>query len=171
MIVIVNGSLGVGKTSVATALHWRFARSVNLDGDALGDVNPFEIYDTHRVTHLYQTLALLIHFHQQHGYHDFVINYVFESAESLEELLTLLRPLETVIHTIWLTCDPQIQAERIRTRQNEHMDWELQRAAELRQIQASAAQQGFIGIQIDTTALGVAAVADAIWNRLADERR
>ena len=43
MIIIINGSLGVGKSSVAEAIHYKFDKSVNLDGDAIGDVNPFEI--------------------------------------------------------------------------------------------------------------------------------
>ena len=86
MIIIINGALGVGKSSVAQALHWKCSRSVNLDGDAIGDVNPFEIYDDARIEHLYRTLALLISFHRQHGYHEFIINYVFESATSLQQL-------------------------------------------------------------------------------------
>jgi broad-specificity NMP kinase len=90
MIIIINGSLGVGKTSVAEQIHWKFDNSVHLDGDAIGDVHPFEIYDDARISHLYRTLELLVGFHQKYGYSDFVINYVFESPESLQELLNLL---------------------------------------------------------------------------------
>jgi deoxyadenosine/deoxycytidine kinase len=43
MIIIINGSLGVGKSSVAEQLHWKFDKSVNLDGDSIGNVHPFEI--------------------------------------------------------------------------------------------------------------------------------
>src|SRR5512133_2808986 len=44
MIVIINGPLGVGKTSISWALLERFERAVMLDGDYLGAVQPFEIY-------------------------------------------------------------------------------------------------------------------------------
>lgn len=163
MIIIINGSLGVGKTSVADCLHYKFDRSVHLDGDAVGDVHPFEIYDDARIDHLYRTLALLVSFHQQHGYHDFVINYIFESPESLQDLLDLLHPLDPAIHTYWLTCDVDEQAQRIRRRSRQGLAWELDRFVELQKIQFRAAQRGFIGKRVDTTGLTAAEAADAVW--------
>jgi len=65
MIIIINGSLGVGKSSVADQLHYMFNRSVHLDGDHIGDVHPFKIYDETRINHLYLTMELLIGFHQK----------------------------------------------------------------------------------------------------------
>jgi chloramphenicol 3-O-phosphotransferase len=163
MIIIINGSLGVGKSSVSEELHQKFDKSVHLDGDYIGDVNPFEIYDPARISHLYRTLELLVGFHQKNGYHNFVINYVFESPESLQELLDLLRPLDDDIHTYWLTCEREEQARRIQKRQRDGLSWELDRFIELQQIQARAAQQGFIGKEIDTTQLTAVEVAEAIW--------
>jgi chloramphenicol 3-O-phosphotransferase len=163
VIIIINGSLGVGKSSVADQLHYKFDKSVHLDGDYLGDVHPFEIYDDARISHLYRTLELLIGFHQKNGYCNFVINYVFESSESLQELLNLLRPLDSSIHTYWLTCDEKEQAKRIRNRKREKFGWELNRFVELQQIQAKAAQQGFIGKKVDSTKLTSKEVAEEIW--------
>lgn len=163
MIIIINGSLGVGKSSVAEALHYKFDKSVHLDGDQVGDVHPFEIYDAARIDHLYRTLELLVGFHQKNGYHNFVINYVFESPGSLQDLLELLLPLDASIHTYWLTCNEQEQARRIRSRQRQELDWELTRFVELQRIQTRAAQQGFIGKEVDTTGLTTAEVAQKIW--------
>ena len=164
MIIIINGSLGVGKSSVAEELHWKFEKSIYLGGDSIGSVHPYEIYDEARIDHLYRTLALLIGFHQTYGYHNFVINYVFESASSLQDLLGLLRPLDPSIHVYWLTCDEKEQEKRIRARRRAELDWELKRFVELRRIQAEAARQGFIGIEVDTTGLSSAEVAGVIWN-------
>lgn len=163
MIIIVNGSLGVGKSSVAEELHYKFDKSVHLDGDTIGDVHPFEIYDEARINHLYRTLELLIGFHQKNGYHNFVINYVFESPQSLQELLSLLRPLDPSIHTYWLTCDEKEQARRIQKRGREELQWELNRFVELQRIQRLAAHQGFIGQEVDTTRLTPKEAADEIW--------
>ncbi len=163
MIIIVNGSLGVGKSSVAEELHYKFDKSVHLDGDTIGDVHPFEIYDEARINHLYRTLELLIGFHQKNGYHNFVINYVFESPQSLQELLSLLRPLDPSIHTYWLTCDEKEQARRIQKRGREELQWELNRFVELQRIQMQAAHQGFIGQEVDTTRLTPKEAADEIW--------
>jgi len=163
MIIIINGSLGVGKSSVAEQLHWKFDKSVHLDGDYIGDVHPFEIYDDARISHLYRTFELLISFHQKNGYHNFVINYVFESPESLQELLNLLRPLDASIYTYWLICNEEEQAKRIQGRQRDAMEWELSRFVELQRIQAKAALQGFIGKEVDTTDLTSAEAGVEIW--------
>jgi len=163
MIIIINGSLGVGKSSVADQLHYKFEKSVHLDGDYIADVHPFQIYDEARISHLYRTLELLIGFHQKNGYHNFVINYVFESPESLQELLDLLNPLDPSILTYWLTCQEDEQAKRIQNRRRDALDWELSRFVELQRIQVKAAQRGFIGKEIDTTHLTSAEVAEEIW--------
>jgi len=166
MIIIINGSLGVGKSSVSEELHWKFDKSVYLDGDHIGYVHPFEIYDDARIDHLYRTLALLIGFHQENGYPNFVINYVFESADALKDLTDRLHSLDPVVYTYWLTCEEQEQARRIQGRQRDQLDWEMRRFLELRQIQAAAAQKGFIGVEVDTTGLTSAAVAEEIWRAI-----
>lgn len=166
MIIIINGSLGVGKTSVADEIHWKFERSIHLDGDAIGNVHPFEIYDRARIDHLYRTLELLVGFHQKNGYHNIVINYVFESPDSLQELLDRLLPLDPSIHTYWLTCSEKEQANRIRARHRDSLDWELARFVELQRIQARAAQAGFIGLEVDTTDLTSVEVAEKIWRNI-----
>ena len=163
MIIIINGSLGVGKSSVAEQLHYKFDRSVHLDGDCIGDVQPFKIYDEARLNHLYRTMELLLGFHQKNGYQNFVINYVFETPESLQELLDLLRPLDPSIHCFWLTCDEEEQAKRIRNRSREDLQWELGRFVELRRIQKEASQCGFIGKEVDTTKLSSEEAAQTIW--------
>ena len=163
MIIIINGSLGVGKSSVAEQLHYKFDKSVHLDGDAIGDVQPFKIYDEARLNHLYRTMELLIGFHQKNGYSNFVINYVFESPESLQELVEFLRPLDSSIHCYWLTCDEEEHAKRIRNRRREDLQWELSRFVQLRQIQNEAAEHGFLGKQVDTTRLTAEQAAKTIW--------
>ena len=163
MIIIINGSLGVGKSSVAEELYLKFDKSVNLEADCIGNVHPFEIYDAARIDHLYRTLELLVGFHQKNGYSNFVINYVFESPDSLQDLLERLRPLDPAIHTYWLTCDEQEQSRRIRARPSSTLEWELDRFVELQRIQARAARIGFVGIELDTSGLTPAEVAEKIW--------
>ena len=170
MILIINGSVGVGKTSTAEALHRKFEKSVNLDGDYIGFVHPFEIYDDTRIDRLYRTLALLVRFYQGEGYQNFVINYVFEAPESLQALLDLLSALDPDIHTFWLTCAPEEQRRRILARSSDDHDWELQRFPELNAIQQAAAARGFIGRQVDTTGKTPAEVVDSIWSQLSKNK-
>lgn len=168
MIIIINGPLGIGKTTVAWALNARMGPSVMLDGDFIGAVEPFEIYDEARIAYLYKTLAQLVAYHQREGgYRNFVINYVFETPESLADLLALLRPLDDAIHVFRLTCAPEEMERRIRERGRADYEgqpsWELERCHELAAIQEAAAQRGFLGSVVDASALDVEQTAAAIW--------
>ena len=170
MILIINGPLGVGKTSVAEALLYRFPRSVMLDGDAIGRVHPFEIYDPNRTDYLYRTLAMLLDWHQREGdYEHFVINYVFEKPESLARLLAQLHPLDPVIRVFRLRASPETLRARIRKRGGEddaYLAWELQRGPELLRIQDAHGPGDALGEIVETDGLSVAEVAEAIWARV-----
>ncbi|MDX9955380.1 MAG: hypothetical protein RBT75_14855 [Anaerolineae bacterium] len=171
MILVINGPLGIGKTSVAWALNERLQPSVMLDGDYIGAVAPFEIYDAARVAYLYRTLAHLVAYHQREGgYRNFVLNYVFETPESLAELVALLKPLDASTHGFRLRCGVEEMERRIslrgRTGSEGEVAWELARCRELAAIQDAAAQQGFLGTVVDTTTLDVKQTADAIVQTL-----
>jgi GrpB-like predicted nucleotidyltransferase (UPF0157 family)/predicted kinase len=168
MIVIINGPCGIGKTSVAWELIGHFDRAVMLDGDYIGAVHPFEIYDDARVAYLYQTLSHLVAYHIELGhYHNFVINYVFETPESLAELRHLLARWDDEIYAFRLTASDQAIEARIRQReQDPNAGWYLQRYRELITIQNQAATQGDMGFVIDTTGHNAAQVAGLIWQNL-----
>ncbi|MFK7801413.1 MAG: hypothetical protein AB8G95_07270 [Anaerolineae bacterium] len=165
MIVIINGSVGVGKSSTSWQLAARFEKSFMLDGDFIGAVHPFEIYDQDRVAYLYKTLAHLIEFHQSNGYTDFVINYVFEEPSQLTRLTDRLGELDKNIHAFWLTCDEAIQTQRVIERKPDH-DWDLKRFIELNKIQRASSLIGFIGREVDTTHLSIGEAADKIWTMI-----
>lgn len=167
MIIIINGSIGVGKTSVSWALNQQVDQSVMLDGDFIGAVNPFEIYDKKRTAYLYRTFAHLIHFHLQNGYRDFIINYVFEQEEELQALLDTLAALGQNIHSFWLNCTLKEQQGRIRKRNNDQMQWELERAVELSGILHAASQTGFIGRNVETTDKNCVQIAAEILSLIA----
>ena len=171
MIIIINGPCGIGKSTTGEYVTWHFDRAVFLDGDYIGAVHPFEIYDDVRIEHLYQTLRHLIAFHIERGdYHNFVIPYVFESPESLARLRTLLADLDDEIYTFRLVCDPQVLEQRLRdsARSPDDIVWHIDRAAELIRIQGAAARNGDLGYVMDTTARTPAEVAEEIWGWVHD---
>ncbi len=170
MIIIINGPLGIGKTELSWALLEFFERGVMLDGDYLGAVHPFEIYNADRIEYLYQTLTLLVAHHRAHGYLNFVINYVFEEAQSLSRLRNLLAGLDEVIYVFRLVCDPLEAERRIRQRglsaglDAESLAWEIARAKELADIQQAAALRGDLGYPIDTSSLSIQQTVQSIWD-------
>jgi len=168
MIVIINGPCGIGKTSVAWELIGAFDRAVMLDGDYIGAVHPFEIYDKSRVVYLYQTLRHLVAFHSEQGnYHNFVIPYVFERPESLARLKAMLSEFDDAIYTFRLLASDDEIERRICARESDP-DWHLARYKALVEIQEQAAARGDIGYPIDTTGLSVEEVAALIWKHVQD---
>ncbi len=166
MIIIINGPCGIGKTSVSWELQTRFERSVMLDGDYIGAVHPFEIYNDARAFYLYRTLRHLIEFHvAEGGYEHFVINYVFESPASLRQLREMLAPLGPS-YAFRLTAEDAAIERRIRQRGGEDAAWHLERYKELQAILSAAARRGDVGFPIDTTSLSVVEVADRMWQRI-----
>lgn len=168
MIVMITGPCGIGKTSVSEALVTHFDRAVMLDGDYIGAVHPFEIYNDARIDYLYRTLQVLVAFHIQEGYyHNFVLNYVFESPESLADLRGRLAVYDHEIYVYRLTAADAAIEERILNREGvdgEDVAWYLNRYRELVSIQENAARQGDMGVEIETTGQSAAQVAERIWN-------
>lgn len=171
MIVIINGPLGVGKTETSDALLKFFERGVMLDGDYLGAVTPFDLYDPKRVEYLYQTMSHVIAFHKDHGYPDFVINYVFETPASLKRLKDLLAQSDDRIYSFRLACELDEIERRIRTRSQdpERLGWEVLRAAQLVEILEKGARQGDLGYPIESSHLSAAETAQLIWDTIHEE--
>jgi len=168
VIVIINGPLGVGKTEVSWQLLTRFERAVMLDGDYIGAVHPFRIYDEQRIEYLYQTMHHLAAWHSAHGYHDLIVNYVFETPESLAQLRQLLSDLGEEIHVFRLTCTEEQAARRLagRTPDPQRLETEISRFRELSAIQSAAAMRGDLGFEIDTSELSAEAAAEVIWRNI-----
>ncbi|MBX2812321.1 MAG: hypothetical protein KTR25_10950 [Myxococcales bacterium] len=169
MIVIINGPCGIGKSSTSWALNELFERSVMLDGDFIGAVHPFEIYDDQRITYLYRTLAHLIRFHRHEGgYTHFVINYVFESADSLAELKAEVGAIDPEVYAFRLIAEDAAVELRIRGRErdSDEVARQLNRYRELVAIQNEGAQCGDLGTIVDTTGVTVQEVAQRIKHSL-----
>ena len=172
MIVIINGPLGIGKTQTSWELLAMFPRAAMLDGDYIGAVQPFEIYDDQRVDYLYETITHMAHYHQQHGYPNIVVNYVFETPESLADLRGRLCAIDDVTYAYRLTCSDEEMERRIRVRFSglthdpDSLAWELQRFRQLIQIQEINARRGDLGYVIDTTSKTARQVAQAIYDNI-----
>jgi len=90
MIILLNGPLGIGKSTLAEALTERIDGCVMLDGDALVAVHPAP---RDELEHLHATLALLVAHHRQFGYRHFVIDHLWTAPEEIEALRGRLRTI------------------------------------------------------------------------------
>jgi GrpB-like predicted nucleotidyltransferase (UPF0157 family) len=171
MIIIINGPLGVGKTETSWKLIEHFDRAIMLDGDYVVAAHPSELHSDARVDYLYQTIAHNVEWHVAHGYHNFVVNYVFEKPESLAKLRQLLSAYDDVTYAFRLTCTVDEFERRIHTRSTDpdRLKWESNRFRELTAIQEKNAQRGDLGFVIETTDRSAEEVADAIWRNITEE--
>ena len=143
-----------------------FDQGVMLDGDYIGAVHPFEIYDDVRIEHLYRTIHLLVAFQIEHVYNNFVINYVFETPESLAELRGMLSNLDDVTYAFRLTASKDEIEQRVRRRNTAGASWELERFRELTAIIEAGAGRGDMGYEVDTTGMTIKEVAETIWRNI-----
>jgi len=151
MVIILNGSCGVGKSTLTTALQESLDRAVALDGDYLGDIHPFDLYSQERILYLNKTVEFLVKFHQEHGHTNFVYNYVFEESRVLADLVQRLQALGQTVHCYWIRAAWPEQKQRILGRSTDQVDWELERAPQLNAILEAESQRGFIGLPLDST--------------------
>lgn len=166
MIILINGPLGVGKSTVSWELLRAFERAVMLDGDYFAALQPFSIHRPADLDYVYQSMAHQLNFHFDNGYRNMIVNYVFEDEHAMQKLVLLLHHFQLPIFAFYLRCEAATCENRIRLRGNDQVEWETERSAALRLKMEEQAQQGSIGTIIDTTSCNPAEVVNAILTQL-----
>lgn len=90
LAILLNGPLGIGKSTLGEALGESLPRSATIDGDALVAVNP---PPSDEASDLNETIALLIAHRLKQGYYLFVINHYWSDRTQIEQLQNTLRAI------------------------------------------------------------------------------
>ncbi|APR78856.1 Hypothetical protein A7982_04203 [Minicystis rosea] len=116
MIIVLNGPLGIGKSTLAEALAESIDQCVMLDGDHLVAANP---PPADEIEYLHSTIALLIAHHRRFGYRHFVIDHFWRTPADLADLRSRLLDVDaaTDIRCFLLTLPLEENHRRIRQRQ------------------------------------------------------
>ena|ERR1700752_2337705 len=112
MIIILNGPLGIGKSTLAEALAESIDACAMLSGDRLVAVNP---PSKNELEHLHSTIELLMLHHRRFGYRHFVIEHVWRNESELADLTRRLDDPE--IHCFLLTLPIEENLRRVERRQ------------------------------------------------------
>lgn len=147
MIIILNGPLGIGKSTLAEALAESIDQCVMLDGDHLVAANP---PPADEVEYLHSTIALLVAHHRCFGYRHFVIDHIWPTSTELADLHHRLRDVDSDadIRCFLLTLPLDENLRRIQRRQSaralDEQEFELQTVMEEREAlyQAAAGDRG-----------------------------
>jgi len=94
LVVLLNGPLGIGKSTLGEALGEAIPRSVTLDGDALAALNPSPADE---LASLHGSIALLFRQHLAGGYERFVINHYWSSAAEIADLKFRLKQVAPAV--------------------------------------------------------------------------
>lgn len=118
MIIVLNGPLGIGKSSLAEALTENIEYCAMLDGDCLVAVNPLPTQEP-GLEHLHSAIELLITHHRRFGYRHFVIAHVWRTPAELADLRRRLTGIDGIveIRCFLLTLPANENLRRIERRQ------------------------------------------------------
>lgn len=145
MILVLNGPIGIGKSTLAEALTESIDQCVMLDGDYLIAANP---PPADELEYLHATISLLIAHHRRSGYHHFVIDHLWRTPAELDDLQRRLREMEpgADIRCFLLTLPLEENLRRIERRQgaraSEEGEFELQAVAEERKVLYQCSSEG-----------------------------
>jgi broad-specificity NMP kinase len=164
MIIFINGTLGVGKSSVTEYLLWNTENSVKLEGDALCNLNPFFPYDTNRINTLIDIIEFMISKYKSIGYKIFIIDNIFEKESEIELITNKLKTIDEKIIHFLLYCDKKQRNERIERRKRINYQWEMERSEELHNLLISTFNNNLNINKIDTTKMKTETVGEYILN-------
>jgi hypothetical protein len=92
MIIVLNGPLGIGKSTLAETLAESIDHCVMLEGDHLVAANPPPVDE---MEFLHSTIALLVSQCRRFGYRHFVINHLWRTPADLSDLRRRLRAVDS----------------------------------------------------------------------------
>ncbi len=115
MFIVLNGPLGIGKSTLAEALTESINRCVMLNGDHLVASNP---PPSNLLEYLHSTIAFLVTHHRHFGYRHFVIDHLWRTHEELADLRQRLLEIEpdAEFHCLLLTLPLEENLRRIERR-------------------------------------------------------
>jgi len=113
-LIIINGTMGVGKSTVSNLLLKKLQPSVYLDGDWCWNMNPFVVSDENREMVISNITYLLQSFLQNTGYKYIVFCWVIHQEEIFGDILEPLKDYDFEVYKISLICSENALRARLR---------------------------------------------------------
>ncbi|MBI6871863.1 AAA family ATPase [Clostridium aciditolerans] len=158
-LIIINGTMGVGKTATSKALYKKLENSVWLDGDWCWMMNPFIVNDENKEMVLDNITHLLRNFLMNSSLEYVIFNWVIHWEEIFDMVLSRLDGLEFEVIKITLICNEDSFRKRVSAdiannlREKEALDMGLERIPLYKNMNT---------IKIDTSDISVLETANKI---------
>lgn len=103
-LIIINGTMGVGKTTVCKELHQRLERAVWLDGDWCWMMHPWDFREENKVMVIDNITYQLRNFLKNSSFDYLIFSWVIHQESIFDLILDKLKGLEFELFRITLTC-------------------------------------------------------------------
>lgn len=112
-LVVINGTMGVGKSAVCAELLHRLQPGVWLDGDWCWRMEPFVVSEENKAMVQRNIVYLLRSFLENSGYQYVLFCWVLHQEALFDALLQPLAALPFDLHKFTLTCTPDALRRRL----------------------------------------------------------
>lgn len=112
-LIIINGTMGVGKTATCRELNKKLENSAWLDGDWCWMINPFVVNDENKEMVINNVTYLLRSFLNNSSLQYIIFNWVIHVEDIFNDILQPLNDLDFEIIKITLTCSEEELKRRI----------------------------------------------------------
>lgn len=157
-LIIINGTPGIGKTTVAKLLFARLKNCAYLCGDAVWQINPFEVNERTKAV-VEKNIPFVLRSYLEAGYEFVILDWVMHRQEIIDRILRPLADLDFETKVFTLVADEQAAVERALARDGAARSPEgvLERLRQSRDLDST---------QIDTTGHSPEAISDKIFDLL-----
>ena len=112
-LLIINGTMGVGKSTVCNILFKMLNNSVYLDGDWCWNMNPFVVSDENKEMVINNISYLLKSYLNNSGYKYIILCWVIQDEAIFKQILDKLNGFDFELHKISLVCSEESLKNRL----------------------------------------------------------
>jgi broad-specificity NMP kinase len=112
-LIIINGTMGVGKSTVCQILLDKLTPGVYLDGDWCWNMNPFVVSEENKTMVLDNITHLLKNYLSNSSYQYVIFCWVIHQEDIFKQLLTPLESIDFELHKISLVCSESVLRNRL----------------------------------------------------------
>lgn len=112
-IILIGGTMGVGKTVTSQILKKKLNHSVFLDGDWCWDMNPFIVNEQTKEMVMDNIVYMLNNFIHCHDIENIIFCWVMHQQDIIDEIVSRLDKKECKIYPISLICSKEALTKHI----------------------------------------------------------
>lgn len=160
-LIMINGTMGVGKSTVCSKLLNMLSPSVYLDGDWCWNMNPFVVSEENKEMVINNISYLLKSYLNNSGYKYIVFCWVMHEEYIIKQILDELNEFDFQLHKISLICSE----DALRNRLNNDVINGIRQADIInRSIERILAYEKMDTIKIDVSSITVEETAKRIYS-------